>query len=54
MYTNGLPKKGLRKNFIREFVMKNCFFEILCYRGDSFDFCDIAHVKVEVIRPQKI
>ena len=43
-------KKVLRKNFMREFAMKNCFFEILCHSGDSFDFCDIAHMKVEVIR----
>ena len=26
VYTNGLPKKGLRKNFIREFIKKKLAF----------------------------
>ena len=43
-------KNDLEKFFRYEFVMKIYFFKILCYRGDSFDFCD---VKVEVIRLQK-
>ena len=47
-------KKNYLDIFFRhEFVMKICFFEILCYRRDSFEFCGIAHVKWRNILSEK-
>ena len=51
---NGFPKKWLRRNFQKYFLLKFSFLKFYVMGATEIDFVGIAHVKVGVIAHQEI